>query len=47
MNLLTIFAALTLKNFPFISVAAAFAKKDFPVPGGPYNNIPFHGFLFP
>ena len=29
------------------SVAHALAKKVFPVPGGPYNNIPFHGYLDP
>jgi hypothetical protein len=23
------------------------AKKVLPVPGGPYNKIPFHGFLAP
>jgi hypothetical protein len=23
------------------------AKKLFPVPGGPYNKIPFQGFLLP
>ncbi len=27
--------------------AQAFARKDLPVPGGPYNKIPFHGFLNP
>ena len=26
---------------------STFAMKDLPVPGGPYNRIPFHGFLFP
>jgi len=28
-------------------VAQAFAKNVLPVPGGPYNNIPVHGFLLP
>ena len=28
-------------------MAQAFAKKVLPVPGGPYNRIPFHGFLLP
>jgi hypothetical protein len=37
----------TEKNVPSASVAQAFAKKVFPVPGGPYNNIPFQGFLLP
>ena len=37
-----------LKNVPpFIYVAQAFAKKVFPVPGGPYNNIPFQGVRWP
>ena len=27
--------------------ATAFAKYDLPVPGGPYNRMPFHGFRFP
>ena len=35
MNLLTIFAAETEKNLPLVSVAAALAKYDLPVPGGP------------
>jgi len=35
-----------LKNVPpFISVAQAFARKVFPVPGGPKSKIPFHGIL--
>lgn len=25
----------------------AFARKDLPVPGGPYNKIPFHGLILP
>lgn len=32
---------------PFIYVAHAFAKNVLPVPGGPYNNMPFHGVLCP
>mmetsp|Transcript_47027 Transcript_47027/g.124591 ORF Transcript_47027/g.124591 Transcript_47027/m.124591 type:complete len:342 (-) Transcript_47027:41-1066(-) len=35
------------KNVESASVAQALAKKDFPVPGGPYSRMPFHGFLFP
>lgn len=35
------------KNVPEASVAHAFAKKVFPVPGGPYNKIPFQGILAP
>ena len=30
-----------------VSEAVTFAKKDFPVPGGPNNKIPFKGFLLP
>jgi len=37
----------TEKNVPSHSVAHALAKYVLPVPGGPYNNIPFHGFLAP
>lgn len=37
----------TEKKVELASVATAFAKNDFPVPGGPYNKIPFHGTLFP
>ena len=37
----------TEKKVPSASVAQAFAKNVFPVPGGPYINIPFHGFLAP
>lgn len=34
----------TLKKVPpCIYVAHALAKNVFPVPGGPYNNIPFQG----
>jgi hypothetical protein len=46
-HLLTIFAAETEKKFPWVSVAAAFAKKLLPVPGGPYKRIPFQGLRFP
>ena len=35
------------KNVEFASVATAFAKYDFPVPGGPKRRIPLHGFLLP
>ena len=31
------------KNVASVSVAQALAIKDLPVPGGPYNNIPFQG----
>jgi hypothetical protein len=37
----------TLKKVLFASVATAFAKKLFPVPGGPYSKIPLHGVLLP
>jgi hypothetical protein len=37
----------TEKKVPSASVAQALAKKVLPVPGGPYNRIPFHGFLLP
>jgi hypothetical protein len=34
------------KKVPFyISVAHALARYVLPVPGGPYNKIPFQGFL--
>jgi hypothetical protein len=36
-----------LKKVESASVATAFAKYDFPVPGGPYNKNALHGFLFP
>ena len=39
--------ALIVKKTASDSVAQAFAKNVFPVPGGPYNKIPFHGFLIP
>ena len=35
------------KKVPSASVAQAFARYDFPVPGGPYNKIPLQGFLSP
>jgi hypothetical protein len=31
----------------FASVATALAKYDLPVPGGPYNRIPFQGRRLP
>lgn len=37
----------TEKKVPSASVAQAFAKNVLPVPGGPYNKIPFQGFLLP
>ena len=37
----------TEKKVPSASVAQALAKNVLPVPGGPYNKIPFHGFLLP
>ena len=37
----------TEKNVPSASVAQAFAKYVFPVPGGPYSKIPFHGLRLP
>lgn len=36
-----------LKNVASHSVAQALAKNVLPVPGGPYNNIPFQGYLTP
>ena len=38
---------LTEKNTASACVAQAFAKKVFPVPGGPYKSIPFQGCLNP
>jgi hypothetical protein len=35
------------KNVASHSVAHALASNVLPVPGGPYNKIPFHGFKFP
>lgn len=37
----------TEKKVPSAYVAHAFARKVFPVPGGPYNRIPFQGFRLP
>ena len=37
----------TEKNVPSASVAQAFARKVFPVPGGPNIRIPFHGVRAP
>jgi hypothetical protein len=36
-----------LNSVESTSVAMAFARKLFPVPGGPYNNIPLFAFLSP
>ncbi len=36
-----------LKNVESASVATAFARKDFPVPGGPYRRKPLHALRFP
>ena len=36
-----------LKNVVWHSVATARASMVFPVPGGPYNSTPFHGFSKP
>lgn len=36
-----------LKKVESASVATAFAKYDFPVPGGPYKRNALHGRLFP
>lgn len=36
-----------IKVEPSASVATAFAMYDFPVPGGPNNKIPRHGFRDP
>jgi len=35
------------KKVELASVATALARYDFPVPGGPYKRIPFHGLRFP
>jgi hypothetical protein len=57
--LLTKSAELTEKNVDLVILAQALAliesdihdqfthKNDFPVPGGPYIKIAFHGFRFP
>lgn len=37
----------TEKKVLFASVATAFARKLFPVPGGPYNRIPRQGVRLP
>lgn len=37
----------TEKNVLSHSVAQAFARKDLPVPGGPYKRMPFHGLRAP
>lgn len=47
MNFETKSELLTEKNVASASVAHAFAKNVFPVPGGPYSKIPFQGYLFP
>ena len=39
--------ALRLKKVAFASLAIALAKKVFPLPGGPYINIPLGGALIP
>lgn len=36
-----------LKNVESASVATAFARYDFPVPGGPYKRKALHGRLLP
>src|ERR1700733_4339431 len=46
-HLLTRSLELRLKKVPSASVATAFARNDFPVPGGPYKRMPFHGLRFP
>mmetsp|Transcript_4736 Transcript_4736/g.16654 ORF Transcript_4736/g.16654 Transcript_4736/m.16654 type:complete len:247 (-) Transcript_4736:192-932(-) len=37
----------TLKKVLFASVATALARKDLPVPGGPYSRMPFQGLRLP
>mmetsp|Transcript_13118 Transcript_13118/g.32402 ORF Transcript_13118/g.32402 Transcript_13118/m.32402 type:complete len:261 (-) Transcript_13118:190-972(-) len=37
----------TAKNVESASVATALARYDLPVPGGPYNRMPFHGLRLP
>mmetsp|Transcript_5634 Transcript_5634/g.11914 ORF Transcript_5634/g.11914 Transcript_5634/m.11914 type:complete len:319 (+) Transcript_5634:421-1377(+) len=37
----------TEKNVDWASVATALARYDLPVPGGPYNRMPFHGRRLP
>ena len=46
-HLLTKSADETEKKVESASVATAFAKYDFPVPGGPKRRIPLHGLRFP
>lgn len=43
-HLLTKSADETEKKVPSHSVAQALARKDLPVPGGPYNKIPLQGW---
>ena len=45
--LLRIFEGSIAKKVLSASVAQAFARKVFPVPGGPYKRIPFQGYLGP
>mmetsp|Transcript_14463 Transcript_14463/g.14522 ORF Transcript_14463/g.14522 Transcript_14463/m.14522 type:complete len:212 (+) Transcript_14463:486-1121(+) len=47
MNLLTKSLEETEKKVPSHSVAHALARKDLPVPGGPYSKIPFQGVRLP
>ena len=47
LHLETIDEADMLKNVVLHSVATALASNVFPVPGGPYNNIPFQGVRIP
>ena len=37
----------TEKKVDSASVATAFARYDFPVPGGPNRRMPLHGLRFP
>lgn len=46
-HLLTKSLELILKKVLCASVATAFARYDLPVPGGPYNRMPFHGLRIP
>ena len=45
MYFLTNSEATILMNVALVSLATAFASKVFPVPGGPYNNIPLGGSI--
>lgn len=47
LHLLTMELAVMLKNVVLHSVATAFAKSVFPVPGGPKSSKPFHGDKVP